>query len=967
MDEKLKKIANSRYQIDTSEEIKIYIEKNEKLQQNLLKMRSKVKELRTTQIQYLSLLKKSIEGYYGENEIIDKEEPTVEPSNSQTLDKLLNEFSKVISSDSLSLLTYYMNLNSVIETQLFEKMTIFNSKSEKAIAIASPSMRVTLYDSIIQHVQSCHQFLNTLIPMLSNLGNSEAIDAILTKANGDNHYFFKFYNNTLKTITEMVNAQRCIILFAPPTQDQLIYPTENYNYILPLEKTLSGQLYSQHSICTVDFPLDEYSYDTVRENCVFLTNDKVMSCPFSLEFHGTGGMLLFFKDEFSMLDKSFISMICNYLSPIFFLFRSVFIQVAPRHFSLLGKAISSFRIEKELVNSIQRQFCNVGCSEKCRVLLLNEDKENLKNNVFQTLPEGKSLIRSSIEYQQVSTYLNPRKLPDFNPSIDDEPSLQKITSMLVLNVKESNFVIVLYNSLISTNFSPLQSSLVTLFSTSLPPIIHQIALRQEVDEISQNNIKQKESKEKAFSYFQKLVSIFAKGKFKEDLNTIFTDGVNVQVGYAETIESGEEEEKKTIFLDLFTDEQIEKLEDLNLFDGLTSIYQSDEKRFIVSNSNYLCIFDYKKMKTEFDENMKDFLLHIAYQFFIIAPSSINRFSLNELKSRDSLVYQMSTGSINAFSKFIDLNVSLISKEEFEKNEKSFTYSLKLENIDKYFVTKSEDVKDIQKEYIEKYAKWYDKYLKIEQENRAKTDVSEIVDFFEVVGFNHFFNCEKEDMIEFFSRSCSFFADHGIDMMSREKALKFTQSLLNDNSWVNWFTTEQRLVIYLLVFFYNLPKYFSFTPNEEITNIIENKKKQCHPFIALIFGIYPKITEKTPNEKKQNMVDLLELFSFDDSITDISHIYGSVRIISTKTFQTLNTLNPNIAKAVILISLMFPFLNRPNQIIETFNKAYSEEETKKIIYLVERMLMPILTFMCQKNEMAMNILNLTRTSLREIKK
>ena len=361
------------------------------------------------------------------------------------------------------------------------------------------------------------------------------------------------------------------------------------------------------------------------------------------------------------------------------------------------------------------------------------------------------------------------------------------------------------------------------------------------------------------------------------------------------------------------------------------------------------------------------MIHISHQLFIISPSSINKDSLKELQKRYSLLYQLSTGSLESFSEFIGAQIIIISKDEYEKQKDTFHLSIPLNDTNFIFVSKTEKISDIEKEFISNYAKFYEELLKKQNQQKEQTEVSQIEDFFDVVGFNHFFNCSKEESTAFFSNTSLFFSSHGIELKNRIPALNFTQDLLNDKAWSHWFSSEQRLVIYLLVLLQNLPKYFAFTCDENLENLISGKNAASHPYIALLFGVGSQITKNLTPEKKETLINLLHLFSFEENITEISRIYGNVRIISSKTFQTLNDLNPYIAKAVILISHLFIFLSPANEIMDILTKAYGQNETKQILYLCDRMLLPILTFMSQKNHIALNILNIARTSLRELKK
>ena len=175
-----------------------------------------------------------------------------------------------------------------------------------------------------------------------------------------------------------------------------------------------------------------------------------------------------------------------------------------------------------------------------------------------------------------------------------------------------------------------------------------------------------------------------------------------------------------------------------------------------------------------------------------------------------------------------------------------------------------------------------------------------------------FNCDEETMKKWIINVSKFFTKHGISISARIGALKLTQSLLNNNAWNFSFTDNQKLVIYINVAFIDLQKYFTFTADARTKELLNGKRKESIPIVAALFGTGFGVSDKLEEDKAKDLLQIIDEYSIDDSINQITKVYGNIRALSSKGSSTLKQGTLFIARASIIISQLFSFTFNPQE-------------------------------------------------------
>lgn len=931
--------------IDKTQVIEVYIEKKNRLQQNYKKLRAKLLELRKVQNQYLQYFSKIVNETIGEKIEVPKDDPMTLPSPSRKLPFAQDDFLRILRIAGVTDLDQFLNESSVVESQIFSKNTIFDDVTEKAISLTQPALRVELLDDIMRHISYCKEYLDKMVPILHEIALDPLLEDNLVKSGTNTTKFYNFYSQTLNDFAKLLEIDECKILFKIPNSDELIYPTEKFTYVLPLSKTLSGYLFTQNELTQISNPLNNINFDKSRENCIFDTDKSIMSAPFSTHIGGVGGILILFNKSFTPLDKSRLSLLSSYIAPLLFIFRSIFIQVAPRHFKMIGNVISNLRTEKNAIESFQQQFCFIASAERCRVLLSQPDPNEKE---IPVLAEGESLIRKSIDFQTVSTYISPRSHKDFNMQVDNDPTLSRITSMMVLKVENTNFVIVLYNSLISTSFSQVQSTLAMLFSMSLPPILHQLRLVKQIEKFNAQNKIEQEKTDNVISVFGKLVNMVKDGTFQQEIQTVLPGGVNVNIARFN-------EYKEVI--DVFSGEKYE----IEFVDNAKSFITTDGTKFVVTDSNFVSIF------TNFENEKENlnFLTRISHMIFIIIPTVLINNVLGQISVANNELCELICGNFRMLSNIVGAEINFVTYEyppaqapEGRKFQKIITSSRGIEAE----IYCDDDIDDDQKDLINVFADWLQETLVISK----KPNISKIVEFLIDSGFTHTFEVSVEEANKWVAQISSFYLAYDIKFESRIDALNTAHDILTNQAWMSWFSTENRLIIYILILLSEIDDVFRFVCDEKTKKLFENTKPICHPIIAALFGTNFGVGANLDEEKKQRICQKISNYALSKTISDQAQIYGHLRSFSGASFKTPTEGDQWIAKGIQMIIRLYPLKCPPGEAYTKAKEILGEDRVKQLVYLADRLYIPILTMMCQKNEVASELLNSARASIRELK-
>jgi hypothetical protein len=227
-------------------------------------------------------------------------------------------------------------------------------------------------------------------------------------------------------------------------------------------------------------PNKDPSFEVIGEGPVFEGYEYILSSTFASGSRTPQGLIILFDSApFTDRTEIMLTTLASYFGPLLDLFRSIFLRITPSQFAIVSRAIAGLRLDA-WTTQFQNELCRITSANYCRMFSTAKSFSGIP-----ILPPDASLIRAAVSRGSPCAYRQPRKRADFNKSVDDDPMLHRITSMMILPVKETPLVVALYNSTISSEFTPIQVSIAEIFGMSLPPILKQITMTQEMTFLSQ--------------------------------------------------------------------------------------------------------------------------------------------------------------------------------------------------------------------------------------------------------------------------------------------------------------------------------------------------------------------------------------------------------------------------------------------------------------------------------------------------
>lgn len=685
------------------------------------RIQKKLKQLHSLQRQLSFLINKSIDGKYGiPNDNLNTPKaiiPPLPPIEKGSLSDLL----RIIHVSSPVEIHKYVVKSGIVEQLIFGDTSIFNSQLLESIVHTPPDVQVSFIVSVLDQIKTCSQLYYRLLSMLSQFSLNESLRNQLINTNANPQLFYQFYENVLKQFAEISKSDECKIVYTMDENQKLIFPTQDFSYIISVDDSLSGVLIQTNKPSRIEFPYQESSFEATSEKALFSSNDPILSVPFNDYQNTVSGLFILFRHstKFSVTDEKLSSKITQYLTPILLLFRSVFIQTTPGQYAQLFQCIASLRSnEKSLFDSIKEQFSILTNATFCK--LYAGGLNSIDYPELNELPQEPSLVRKSFEAEAITTIKNPRNRDDFNKEVDDEVTLSKITSLLIVPVKNSPVIVVLYNPKKASEFTSLQMSLASNLALSLRPLLAEHEMKSQIARGKDAQEKRARSMSSLSESLDSLVSQLGSQSFLQDAESFLPQGVRAALLlFASDKHAIHLPSKKIIevpaklltiheptVLSKVTTESNSKTTNSNTdnttnssttnttnsnidnttntgtinttnsntgnsgggvycYAELTSSKEFDliadgDKEvkcfFVVPSSTSLCIFT-SKDATIFDNDTNRFYQKYGANLLLLSESHFFRYKLNEIRNRHHLVKSASQLSTAAFSELIGFSIN----------------------------------------------------------------------------------------------------------------------------------------------------------------------------------------------------------------------------------------------------------------------------------------------------------------------
>lgn len=959
-------------QLDRAKTVEFFKTRLENLIQADKQIRKKIKQMHKLHHQLSLLINKFLNAKYGtiQTDQIPIQKPLIPPLPPIEQGSL-SELLRILHSQTPTEIQMYLSKSLIVEQLIFEDSSIFNDVLLESLMRTPPDIQISFIEGILNRIRQCRQWFFTIIPLLSQYSMEGCLRSQLLSSTAKQNSFFAFYSSVLNNLAEICKSDECKIIYSTNESKKLIYPTETFSHIIYLEDSLTGKLMKECKPQTVESPFQDQSFEVGSEGAVFEKNEPILSIPIFISQCAVTGLVIFFRQsphKFSHIDEIMASKTIQYLTPILTLFRRIFIRMTPRNYSQLFQSISSLRINQDnLFHSIKTYCCSLTSATFCKLYLTDSEKEFAD---VKQLPLAQSLTRSCFKSGTLISYKNPRNLPDFNREVDDEITLSKISSMLIVPVKNSPLIIVLYNPSTSSEFLSIHKSMVNLFSVSLPPLLSQFSMKNQLSQVKRNQEMKMESLQKVLHSLNPLIAAINDSSFFKSIQSLLPDDVHITLFYfinshqVYKLPENEIIEPTTILIEieevtlLKSDEEPSKweIEDKNV-QSLLGVPSCSENKSI-------CFFSSSNLNA-FDNNLNLYEKY-ARNILLLLPSYLYRNQLNELVKRHQLIDDVSHLSLSAISKFVgtDIDCQYFSPPMSQDPKMDKPLAIMVETPKGIEAVLTSDI-PIRTSTTKNTFVTFAKYMSAVLANRAPLTEPEAIctSFFIDNNIMEVFNCTIFNFTEWITYIFSMYKSNEIDPFNRFEESRFVRKLFDSDRWANWFTKEEIVVIILIVFLKEIPKCWRCKVDNELISLFDQLK--CKPesglFISILFGKkFGVAGEQIPIYKKKLLIETVNNYVIGSTSADFSAVSAHIRLLAMQSFKRTIVNKLWLGRALILISEVKDFaeINKPG-------RGDKLIEMKQKIVKIERIFVPMITYLSVKNDNIQQILNDIHEKLNEL--
>jgi len=955
--------ANDSNAYTSKENVEFFLNKIEKLRISFLNARNQLEEIHKYHHKIVNILHKELKSIYGVP--IENTQNNIDSSLKlkNTVSPLHRGLIRAFKNSDVHELELFFNQNSLVEELFFSDFVVFDEKVEDIVQICPPNLRVSFFSSLFDKVWWCNMYFKKTITVLEQFSSADILINCLSYRNDAEKANYSQYTSFLSTISCLFNSDECVILYITPDGNSLVYPLSDSLNSIPTSNTLVGYFLFEKKPSTIIHPEQHSKYDISKEGSLFRFKKSVISIPFKTNNVSQAGIILLFRNsEYRHSDLIMINGLVPFFEPIISLFRANLLQSSPKDFISITESISKLRDCSDIMTSFIGELCSVTSSTFCRILLSEEDT---RFPDLEVLSNEKSLIRNAFENGGVFSCTYPRMRNDFNKRVDDHYSLPKITSLLIVPVIGSSFIIVLYNSIISTEFTPIQISITKLFGRSLTSLLDHLVLKNGLLEQQQNNTESNQSIRKSYDLLHPIIESSIKGNVFQKVSEILPQDVHFDmfhinedcaICYPEIKEC--KLQRKLLDLNnsvLWMNEE----NDICGFENMKSLliypYSNPMKVIIVFSSPYV---DYFLKDQDFYQRIS-ITMNFLFPLVILKNGIFNNFK--KFKSIREILFL----SFESLRSFLGYNIEIKHFEKpltelppFEANE---VYPIMKDHL--YYsiiICKDQSIKENHRRVIKLFAEAL--CLRLNEKEKIN-NMTVFVNSLISKRITEVLKCTEKCIETWAERMSQVFISNGIDLGIRCDGVEMSYQILNGNTWIQWFSEIERSVIILLAALDGISKAWKICANEKIMNIVENSRLPSCPYIAALLGDDIGIPTSMNDFQKKEIAQIISDFAIDESITEEVNVLSHVRSISIQSFKTATIKRRWIARAIIMITRMAVFLKEPQIAAEDLLASHGENGRKREIFKAERVYIPLLTFMLHKNDYLSQVSNTIRNNLR----
>jgi len=961
---------------DNHETIAYYKVKLSQIKEEDAQLRNKITMLNRVFYQISSLSSRAIEIKYVSNapEIVNIPQKTVLPPLPSIGNKS-DISSVVLTSDPLEV-SKFINRNAIIPSLFFQGKFFFDKQFLFSLFHSSPDIQISLLVSIFDEIKRNQTFMNELLPLLSSFSTHNSIKSQMGDPEANISNFFAFYLHILSQIAHITNSKYAKIIYHSKESNSLVYPTKSHIYMIDPNDSLCGYLMKKDSIFLLKDPKKHPSYETINEAAVFDQNSGLMSFSFKSGKISVDYLLILFNDRSpTLLDEAVLSIVSNYLSPMINVFYTIFMFVAPRHFSSLCESVSSLRTFHSVFDLIKKESCKLAEASQCKIFSVDKPRTDTSDVI--PLPKEPSLILKAFESNSVFSCRNPRTYPGFNHKVDDDPNLPRISSMLIVPVVSVSLVLVLYNSVNSGEFRNIHGSLVGLFSKSFPPIIEQYTMRTQMNKVKELQYEKEMDLLRAIKCFRPLVRSVESEHFWETIRKFLPCGVEINMFMFLNKDEALRFPDKTLHKNL--NGALAKADLTSVFkDGFDCEIEgggipSTQSVLIVpsyTDRKYSCVFSCDK-QDYFDTSDQSYFVQLARFIHFVFPIYLNYYWLSQIKKCLIQFKRLSGFSITALSDVVGITVKNQEfdppLEDYHENSQKGGLTVLVET-DKGIESVLSTIYPIRnqesKEVLLAYAQYYSSYLNHLSTTNQSTN--KIITFFTATPLLDIFNCSIIVLSEWITRINNIYEQGKFNTRSIYHKLKFAQELINIKTWSDWFTNEERTVIFVLSYLGGIQTISRFISDDSLLALAKGKRAASCQFLTAIFGKGIGLSDSMSESDKYLLADSIDCYVVGHTSFDETRLVTCVRQASLASFKFSELTKVSIGQAIVFLSCIEIFTREYEEAKAEFVFSYPEETRRKLLFRLERIYLPVLAYFTQRNEKIIQMVTNVRNFLKNIK-
>jgi hypothetical protein len=220
------------------------------------------------------------------------------------------------------------------------------------------------------------------------------------------------------------------------------------------------------------------------------------------------------------------------------------------------------------------------------------------------------------------------------------------------------------------------------------------------------------------------------------------------------------------------------------------------------------------------------------------------------------------------------------------------------------------------------------------------------------GFLDVFACSVQRLTTWLAKILSLFKDNGQNNSECLDKIKFCLQVLDSKRWESWFTKEERAVIVAIAFLNGIGRVWKAKVDRWLVEACVNCRPESCPYLAAIFGHGVGLADDLNDVTKR-----LLIAAVDDFVPspDVATVSVRLRCTALQGFKQGPETKMCIARGALALGVIATIAYDPENL--------GGGDFKQRIFMIERVYMPMLSLISQRNDAMMPLINNIRTALK----